>query len=290
MSKHPIILTQGSFAHKDALLFPYEERGIQFGDGVYEVIRIYEGNPYLMEEHIDRLYRSLAAIRIQINLDKATLTQLLLDLIKRNNMSVDGLIYLQVTRGSAVRTHTFPDDVEPNLFAYVESQPRHLDKLENGVHTITLPDERWANCYIKSLNLLPNVLAKQTAAENNCYESILHRDGTVTECGSSNIYLVKDGNIHTHPTTNHILNGCVRMATKRFADNLQIPFIEEAFSLDDIKGADEIFLTSSMSEVLPVTQVDGNKVANGEPGLITRQLQEAYYQDAKIEGSKQISQ
>ena len=289
MSKYPIILSQESFAHKDALLFPYEERGIQFGDGVYEVIRVYEGNPYLMEEHIDRLYRSLAAIRIQINLDKTTLTQLLHDLIERNNMSVDGLIYLQVTRGSAVRTHVFPNDVEPNLFAYVESQPRHFDKLENGVQTITLPDERWANCYIKSLNLLPNVLAKQTAAENNCYEAILHRDGIVTECGSSNIYLVKDGNIYTHPTTNRILNGCVRMAIKRFADQLHIPFIEEAFSLDDINQADEMFLTSSMSEVLPVTQVDKQQIADGKPGSITRQLQEAYYEDAKIESTKQAT-
>lgn len=283
-------MTQGAFAHKDALLFPYEERGLQFGDGVYEVIRIYEGKPYLMKEHVDRLYRSLDAVRIELKQDKTMLTQLLTGLLERNQMHKDGFIYLQVTRGSVKRAHVFPENTDPNIFAYVENQPRHLDKLTSGVQTITLPDERWANCYIKSLNLLPNVLAKQTAAENNCYEAILHRDGIVTECGSSNIYLVKDGNIYTHPTTNQILNGCVRMAVERFTQELQIPFIEEAFTLDDIVEADEMFLTSSMSEVLPVIQVDGANIANGQPGLITRQLQEAYDQDAKLVHGQQVTQ
>lgn len=282
-------MSQGSFAHKDALSFPYEERALHFGDGVYEVIRVYEGKPFLMTEHIDRFYRSLQAIRIELAIDKSTLTKLLYELLERNNMTIDGHIYLQASRGSAERIHVFPENVEPNIFAYVESNPRHLDKLENGVHTIVLPDERWANCYIKSLNLLPNILAKQIAAENNCYESILHRDGVVTECGSSNIYLVKDGKVYTHPPTNHILHGCVRMAVERFTTDLNIPFINEAFTVDDIANADEIFLSSSISEVLPVVQVDGEQIADGKPGSITRQLQEAYYADAQIKGTKQAT-
>jgi len=289
VSKYSIIMTQGLFAHKDALSFPYEERAVQFGDGVYEVIRVYEGRPYLMKEHIDRLYRSLDAVRIHLSIDKDALTQLLSRLLEKNNMIEDGQIYLQVSRGSAKRSHVFPETTEPNIFAYVEKNPRHLDKLENGVHTITLPDERWNNCHIKSLNLLPNVIAKQTALENNCYEAILHRDNIVTECGSSNIYLVKNGNIYTHPTTNHILKGCVRMAVERFTKDLDIPFIEEAFTLNDIQDADEMFLTSSTSEVLPVVQVDSHKVADGEPGPITRQIQNAYYADAQIEGTKQVT-
>lgn len=286
MSNYSFIMSQGLFSHKDALTIPYEERAVQFGDGVYEVIRVYDGRPYLMKEHIDRLYRSLEAIKIDLTIDNPTLTQLLVDLLEKNNMTSDGHIYLQVSRGSAPRTHVFPEKTVPNIYAYVKDTPRHMDKLENGVHTIILPDERWDNCYIKSLNLLPNVLAKQTAAENNCYEAILHRDGVVTECGSSNIFLVKDGKIYTHPTTNHILNGCVRMAVERFTTNLNIPFINEAFTIDDINDADEIFLTSSMSEVLPVVQVDGKQVANGKPGTITRQLQKAYNTDAQIEGTK----
>src|SRR5690625_3511456 len=197
---------------------------------------------------------------------------------------------MQVTRGMAERNHPFPKYATPNLYAYIKKRKRPLTLLKKGTKAITLPDERWSNCYIKSLNLLPNILAKQTDAENNCYEAILHRDGIVTECGSSNIYLVKDGSIYTHPTTKGILNGCVRMAIARFTQNLDIPFIEEAFSIDDITEADEMFLTSSMSEVLPVVQVDGVKVADGQPGPITRQLQEAYNADAKLVTNQRVTQ
>src|SRR5690625_4384976 len=198
-------------------------------------------------------------------------------------MKEDGLIYLQVTRGSVARNHVFPKNVEPNILAYVEDKSRPFDNLRNGVHTITLPDERWQNCYIKSLNLLPNVLAKQTAAEKGCYEAILHLDGVVTECGSSNVFLVKDGKIYTHPATDRILKGCVRMAVERFAKELNIPFIEEPFTLDDIVDADEMFLTSSMSEIMPVLKVDDVIIQDGKPGPITKKLQTLYMQDAKIE-------
>ncbi len=286
MSMYPIILSQGKFTHKDSLTFPYEERGLQFGDGVYEVIRIYEGRLYLLDEHIDRLFRSLDAIKIELNLTKADIKSLLAELIARNNMDKDGLIYLQVSRGSAKRIHTFPEEIEPNFYAYLENQSRNVDGITNGVGTITLPDERWQNCYIKSLNLLPNVLAKQTAMEQECYEAILHLDGCVTECGSSNVYLVKDGKIYTHPATHRILKGCVRIAVERFANDLDIPFIEEAFTIDDIQTADELFLTSSMSEVLPIVQVDKKQIADGKPGDISRKLQEAYEIDAQLQHEK----
>lgn len=279
---YPIIMSQGKFGHKDSLKFPYEERGLQFGDGVYEVIRIYEGRPYLLEEHIARLFRSLHAIHIQIEQTEEEIIKLLQNLIKRNSMNEDGYIYLQVTRGSAPRNHLFPENTEPNLYAYLESRARNVDGFEQGVKTITVPDERWKNCYIKSLNLLPNVLAKQTAAEQGCYEAILHENNTVTECSSSNVFLVKDGKIYTHPATNRILNGCVRMAVKRFANDLNIPFIEEAFTVDDMFEADEMFLTSSISEVLPIVEVDGKQIADGRPGEISRKLQTAYEKDANI--------
>jgi len=279
---YPIIMSQGKFTHKDSLMFPYEERGLQFGDGVYEVIRIYHGKLYLLDEHIERLYRSLEAVRIQIDQTKEEMKSLLIDLLFKNEMKEDGFVYLQVTRGTAARIHTFPEDITPNIYAYVNNQSRNLKSIEQGVSTITLSDDRWENCYIKSLNLLPNVLAKQTAMEKGCYEAILHINGLVTECGSSNVFLVKDGKIYTHPATNRILNGCVRMAVKRFADELDIPFIEEAFTIDDISTADEMFLTSSISEVLPITTVDNITIADGKPGKISRKLQAAYERDAHI--------
>ncbi|BAC13039.1 D-alanine aminotransferase [Oceanobacillus iheyensis HTE831] len=282
MSVYPIILTQSEFKDKDSLNYPFEERGLQFGDGIYEVIRVYEGKYYLFEEHVDRLYRSAEAIKIEIPQSKKEMKELLLQLITKNEMTTDGKVYMQITRGSAPRDHIFPQSVEPNMYAYVQDMPRNKEALQHGVSTITQPDIRWENCYIKSLNLLPNVLAKQTAKEQGCYEAILHRDGKVTECSASNVYLVKNGKVYTHPTTNNILYGCVRMAVERFLKAANIELIEEAFQLEDISSADEIFLSSSTSEVTPIVRVDDKAIGDGKPGTITKQLQRAYETEAAI--------
>ncbi|MBT2599206.1 MULTISPECIES: D-amino-acid transaminase [unclassified Oceanobacillus] len=283
MSVYPIILTQSEFRDKDSLNYPFEERGLQFGDGIYEVIRVYEGKYYLFEEHVDRLYRSAEAIKIEIPQSKKEMKELLLQLITKNEMTTDGKVYMQITRGSAPRDHIFPQSVEPNMYAYIQDMPRNKEALQHGVSTITQPDIRWENCYIKSLNLLPNVLAKQTAKEQGCYEAILHRDGKVTECSSSNVYLVKNGKVYTHPTTNNILYGCVRMAVERFLKDANIELIEDAFQLEDISNADEIFLSSSTSEVTPIVRVDDKAIGDGKPGTITKQLQHAYESDAAIQ-------
>lgn len=282
MSVYPIILVQNKFPHKETLKYPFEERGLQFGDGIYEVIRIYAGHYYLLEEHVSRLFRSAAAVKISLQFTEEEMTGLLLELLEKNAMSKDGKVYLQVTRGSAPRDHVFPEDTPPNLYAYIQDLPRNLDSLADGVSTIMLPDIRWENCYIKSLNLLPNVLAKQEAKENDCFEAIFHKDGLVTEGSSSNIYMVKNGSIYTYPATNRILHGCVRMRIEKFAQDLDIPFIEEGFSVEDARLADELFLTSSTAEITPIVKVNGNLVSNGKPGGITRKLQKAYDQDANI--------
>lgn len=283
MAVYPIVLTQKNFAHKDKLSYPFEERGLQFGDGVYEVIRIYQGRTHLLKEHIERLFRSAEAIKISLNFTVNELIELLERLIKENNMTTDGKIYLQVTRGSARRDHVFPDEsVEPNFYAYIEKFPRNLTNLKNGVSVITQEDIRWDLCYIKSLNLLPNVLAKQAAKERGCFEAILHKDGIVTEASSANVFLVKDGNIFTYPATNRILRGCVRMKVFELAEKLNIPIIEQAFSLEDIPLADEMFLTSTTAEVMPIVSVDGKVIGDGKPGPITRKLQAGYEDDAQI--------
>lgn len=282
MSIYSIVLSQNNFIHRDELQYPFEERGLQFGDGVYEVIRIYHGKYYLFEEHLDRLFRSAEAIKIKLPYSKQEITELLLRLLEKNEITTDAKVYLQVSRGSAPRDHVFPTEAPPNIYAYAQDVPRNLALLESGVSTITRRDNRWEDCFIKSLNLLPNVMAKQEAAENNCYEAILHKDGVVTECSASNVYLVKNGSVYTFPTTKRILHGCVRMAIERFVKDLDIPFIEEAFSIEDITLADEMFLTSSTSEVLPITRVDGDEINDGRPGEITRKLQKAYEKDANI--------
>ncbi|QKY68461.1 D-amino-acid transaminase [Lentibacillus sp. CBA3610] len=282
MSVYPIILSQTGFAHRDELTYPFEERGLQFGDGVYEVIRIYGGKYYLLTEHVERLFRSAEAIKLSLPFSNQDITKRLLDLLEQNEMVSDGIVYLQATRGSAPRNHAFPTDTQANVYAYIRDMPRKTNNLINGVSAITQRDTRWENCYIKSLNLLPNVLAKQAAQENGSYEAILERDGIVTECSSSNIYLVKNDNIYTHPATKTILHGCVRMRVEQFAGNDNIPFVEEAFAVEDIFAADELFLSSSTSEVMPIVEVDGKMIADGKPGKVTRQLQEAYEKDANI--------
>lgn len=283
MSVYPIILSQNKFPHRDTLNYHYEDRGLQFGDGIYEVIRIYRGNFYLLDEHVDRLFISAEAIKIQLPFTKQELIQLLLSLLEKNKMNKDGRLYLQITRGSAPRDHVFPKSITPNVYAYIEDFPRNIDILKNGISTITLPDIRWENCYIKSLNLLPNVLAKQEAKENGCYEAILHKNGIITECSTANVFLVKNNKIYTFPATKRILHGCVRARIQQFAKDLNIPFIEDEFTLEDIPYADEIFLTSSTNEVLPIIEVDQQKINDGKPGKVTKQLQKAYEEDANIQ-------
>ncbi|MBM7551157.1 D-amino-acid transaminase [Thalassobacillus pellis] len=290
MTIKPVILTEKDFVNQEELLYPFEERGLQFGDGVYEVIRIYDGNFYLLDEHIDRLYRSAEAIKIRIPFTKREIKERLEGLLARNKVDVDAKVYLQITRGSAARDHAFPDDIQPNFYAYVKEIPRMMDAMLEGIPVLSQPDIRWDYCYIKSLNLLPNVLAKQEAKEQGCVEALLHKDGVVTEGSSSNVYLVRNGKVYTHPAQKNILHGCVRMRVEQFCKDLGIPFDETAFHLEDIQFADEMFTTSSIMEIMPVVSVDGKIIGDGTPGEVTRKLQEAYEKDAAISDEKSLFQ
>lgn len=253
-----------------------EDRGYQFGDGVYEVIRIYGGKLFTASEHLDRFYSSAEKIKINIPFQKAELQSMLAKLIEENKVH-NGSIYMQITRGASPRNHIFPsDDVKPVLTAYTKEVERPVSQLENGVEAIVADDIRWLRCDIKSLNLLPNLLAKQYATERGCFESILHRDGMVTEGSSSNAYIVTDGKVKTHPATNLILNGITRQVIARLCKENDIPFLEEAFQVDDLLEADEIFVSSTTSEVMPIIGIDGKVVGEGKPGPITRKLQSLF--------------
>ncbi|RDY70232.1 D-amino-acid transaminase [Halobacillus sp. SY10] len=282
MTIHDHILTENDFVKQDTLKYPFEERGLQFGDGIYEVIRVYNGNYYLIDEHIDRLYRSAAAVKIDVPYKKEEMYERLYELLKKNGIKGDAKVYLQITRGSAPRDHAFPDQTQANLYAYVKDLPRPESFLREGVSAITQEDVRWDWCYIKSLNLLPNVLAKQTAKEQGCYEAILHKNGEVTECSSSNVYFVRQGKVYTHPAKKNILHGCVRMRVEAFCKRENIDFIEEAFQVEDLAYADELFLSSSTSEIMPILKVDGQTIGDGQPGAVTRKLQKCYEADAHI--------
>lgn len=266
-----VIVNNQIVDRKDAKV-DIEDRGYQFGDGVYEVIRVYGRKMFTADEHLDRFFTSAEKIRLNIPYEKSELMNMLNVLIEENKVET-GSIYMQITRGAARRNHVFPGgEIESVLTAYTNEVPRPETALEEGVHTVIADDIRWLRCDIKSLNLLPNLLAKQGALEKGCYEAILHRDGIVTEGSSSNAYIVTDGKIRTHPANNLILNGITRQVVIQLCKDNNIPLVEEAFHLEDLRSADEVFITSTTSEVMPVVKIDGKDVGDGFPGPITRKL------------------
>lgn len=267
----------GKFIKLDEKVLPIEERGHQFGDGVYEVIRVYNGKPFMLEEHLERLMRSAKEIHLPLTKTKEDFRELILTGIEKAEI-LEAAVYLQITRGIAPRQHPFPD-VPVSVSMTVKHVPTVPEEIrKNGATAITHPDERWENCYIKSLNLLPNILAKQTAVEAGCYEAILIRNGYVTECASSNVYIVKNGEVITTPLNKHILEGITRKAVEQLTDRLSIPFVEKHFTKEEMLAADELFITSTISEVLPVVKVDQQPIASGKPGPITEKLYKEFQQ------------
>ena len=252
-----------------------EDRGYQFGDGVYEVVKVYNGQLFTLEEHVNRFYASAEKIHITIPYTKDKLYTLLHQLVEANEINT-GHIYFQITRGACPRNHIFPgDDVAPVLTGNAKENPRPVTNFENGVKATFVEDIRWLRCDIKSLNLLGAVLAKQ-----GCYEAILHRGETVTEGSSSNIYGVKDGVLYTHPADNLILNGITRQVIFKCAEEIGMPVKEQAFTKEQLLAMDEIIVSSTTSEVTPVIDVDGQAIGSGKPGEWTRKLQAQF--DTKI--------
>ncbi|RKD25537.1 D-amino-acid transaminase [Ammoniphilus oxalaticus] len=252
-----------------------EDRGYQFGDGVYEVLSVYDSKIFRLKEHLDRLSYCAQQLGITLPVSLAQLETNLYQLIKTENVQ-NGQLYFQVTRGAAERNHLIPESSQSVLTGYATFKPRPIEHMEKGVSVITTEDIRWLRCDIKSLNLLGSVLAKQKAAEQGAYEAILHRNGIVTEGSASNLFIVKDGKLHTHPTGNLILNGITRVAVIEYANELCIEVMEQPFTLDKLKRADEVFLTSTVNEVMPIIEIDGKTVASGKVGELTRRLQQVY--------------
>ncbi|WP_066063368.1 D-amino-acid transaminase [Neobacillus soli] len=256
-----------------------EDRGYQFGDGVYEVIRVYNGKMFTVTEHLHRFVKSSDSIGISFPFSSEQLTSLLEELIVKNNLRV-GIIYMQITRGVAPRNHAFPtEDVIPTFVAYTKEVPRPAESLKTGVKTILTEDIRWLRCDIKSLNLLGNLLAKQKAAEEGCFEAIQHRGEDVTEGSSSNIFIVKNGLVSTHPSNHLILKGITKDVILQLCAKNNIPLKERTFSLEELEEADEVFLASTTSEVMPIIEIAGKKVMDGMPAPVTKKLQELFVQE-----------
>lgn len=254
-----------------------EDRGYLLGDGVYEVTRIYKSKPFYLDAHLERLQKSASAIRIVIPYTITEIIKAVSDLIEKSGC-VNGYIYMQVTRGSAQRDHLFPADTIPGMTMYVR-ELYVLPPLEDikPAKCITLPDERWFNCHIKTVNLLPNLLARQKAAEAGALEAILYRPGgLVTEGTRSNVFAVIDGKVRTQPESNLILSGITRGIVLRLISELAITLDQKAFTLKELTKATEVWITSTTMEVKPVGAVDGKPVSEPVPGQICRRLMEAF--------------
>ena len=272
------ILWNDQIVEEKEVKIGFEDRGYQFGDGVYEVVKIYNGDLFTAKEHIDRLYASADKIQIVIPFTKDKLHQLMHELIETNEVK-NGQIYLQITRGDSPRVHNFPNPaVNSVLTAYTKETTRPLAQQESGIKACFVEDIRWLRCDIKSLNLLGNVLAKQEAVTKGCFEAILHRGETITEGSSSNMYGIKDGVLYTHPISNLILNGITRKVLLDCCEEIGLKVVEEAFTKEEALNMDEFIMSSTSAEVMPVISIDGNVVGDGKPGEFTRKLQKAFEQ------------
>ena len=255
-----------------------EDRGYQFADGVYEVITVYDKALIDADPHLDRLERSLGELRIAMPLARNSLLMIARELLRRNRVT-NGLIYMQVTRGVARRDHKFPKDTKPSLVMTTKQVKPHDPKMiAEGVKVITLKDERWARCDIKSVALLSNVLGKQRAAEAGAFEAWqIDEEGFVTEGTSSNAWIVtEDERVLTRDASHSILNGITRQTLLRLIEKEGYKFEERAFTEAQAKAAREAFLTSSSSFLIPVSQIDDVVIGNGHAGLLSSKLRQAY--------------
>lgn len=255
-----------------------EDRGYQFADGVYEVIALIGGKFLDEEGHHDRLERSLRELRIPQPMDRRALSHVLRETVRQNRLT-SGIVYIQVTRGVARRDHPFPADVPPSLVVTARRiKGPSSQAVEQGVPVITAPDIRWRRRDIKSISLLPNVLAKQAAREGKAYEAwLVGETGVVHEGSSTNAWIVtRDGVLVTHPEGPEILNGITRLGVLGAARKLGIAVELRPFTVEEAKNAKEAFISSTTSHVIPVVSIDGQPVGNGHPGEITRALLAGY--------------
>ena len=257
-----------------------EDRGYQFADGVYEVCEVRDGSLIDMPRHLTRLGRSLSELGIAKPMNDNALVHVLRETVRRNRVR-DGLVYLQVTRGVAKRDHAFPKPgTRPALVVTARASDRRVaeSKFEEGVSVVTVPDNRWERVDIKTVSLLPNVLAKQKAREAGAYEAwFVDADGYVTEGSSTNAWIVtKDGTVVSRPAETGILRGITRTTLLEAIEAEGLAFEERAFSVDEAKNAKEAFITAATTILVPVVKIDEASVGNGHPGETTTRLRERF--------------
>lgn len=271
----------GEFLPRGEARLPITDRGLLFGDSVYEVVPAYGGRPFRVSHHLQRLDRSLAAIRMHNPLSHEE-WRVIFDRLARQLPGQDQSIYLQVTRGAyPKRNHVIPTAIKPNVLAFTSpNPPRDTEKAQRGIRVITLDDIRWNRCDIKATTLLANVLARAQASEEGADEAILMRDGAAMEGTASNLFVVSHGLLITPPDSDELLPGITRDLVLELASDAGIPFAQAAIGAVDLDSADEIWLTSSTREVAAVVELNGHPVGNGQPGELWYRM-DALFQACK---------
>lgn len=264
-----------------------EDRGFQFADGVYEVWSVFDGRLADFDGHLTRLHRSLDELRIPIPMSRQAMERVLKETVRRNRVN-EGLVYLQVTRGTARRDHPFPaEGTPPSVVVTARSMPlsKGNASAEKGVAVVTHPDIRWGRCDIKTVGLLPNVLAKQAAKEKGAAEAwMVDEMGLVTEGASTNAWIVDEhGKLRTRDTQANILRGITRTAVLKLIEAEGLELDERAFSIDEAKRAKEAFYTSATGFVMPAVSIDGVRIGDGKPGPIATKLRTLYLDQARDE-------
>ena len=276
-----IVYLNGNFVLKNEAFVSPEDRGFNFADGIYEVIKYYGGKPFRYADHMDRLRRSLGEISIDFdNLDQFEVV--FQTLLEQNGLAnQEAGVYLQITRGSHTRIHQFPESIKPTVYATAFPFSSKWDQLKNGVKVITTEDIRWLRCDIKSISLLPNVLAAEKAREQNAVEAIFIRNGMVTEGSHSSFMAVKNGVVYTHPDSNLILPGITKIVIREICKTNNIPLVEEPIPASELMAMDEMMIIGTGSEVTPIVRLDESLVGDGKPGQVTLLIQEKFFELTK---------
>ena len=270
-----LVYFNGEYLPKEEVKLSPDDRGFLLADGIYEVIRVYNGRLFALEAHLKRMAYGLR--ELQIKRPEVDFKELAGTLIQKNRLGVsDALVYLQITRGAAPRQHAFPTETPPTLYAYASSFQPPQEKWQGGIKAILVPDIRWARCDIKSIALLPNVLANQQAHENDAYEALFVRDGIVMEGSHANLCGIFEGQLFTHPKSPYILPGITRDIVLSLCRNLNIPVQEYPILEKELKKADELMVVGTTTEIMPVVQVNDWPVGDGQPGPVTRKLQQTF--------------
>lgn len=272
------IIWNNQIVPRDVVQIDIEDRGYQYGDGLYEVVRVYQGKLYMLEEHLTRLWTGAEKIKLQLPFSKSALAANLQKLVALEGIQ-EGKLYFQVTRGiDSPRNHALPDPAKVTgvLTGNVIPYDRPLAKQAEGIKVGIVPDQRWLHCDIKSLSLLGNVLALEEARSRGFEDAVLVRAGKVTEASAANFWLVKEDVVYTHPDGKLILPGITKKKIIELAHDLGVEVKEVAFNEEELFTADECFISGSLIELLPVVQVEQQAIGDGSPGKWTKKIQEAY--------------